>query len=95
MVENASGAQQRSLMNELGLSEAEIAQRKAFLNFGDIVSGLSPEVAHALVRIGIDLTMVTTVGTLQDGIEAAEQLLGYTVTKNGTMPHARHENGES
>ena len=60
-----------------------------------IVSGLSPEVAHALVRIGIDLTMVTTVGTLQDGIEAAEQLLGYTVTKNGTIPHPGHEKGES
>jgi rsbT co-antagonist protein RsbR len=49
-----------------------------------IVSGLSPEVAYALVRIGADLSTVNTVGTLQDGIEAAEQLLGYTVTKTGT-----------
>ncbi|MCS6926007.1 MAG: protoglobin domain-containing protein [Candidatus Binatia bacterium] len=46
-----------------------------------IVSGLSPEVAHTLVRIGVDLGMVHTVGTLQDGIEAAERLLGYTVQK--------------
>jgi rsbT co-antagonist protein RsbR len=46
-----------------------------------IVSGLSPEVAHALVRIGVDLGTVNTVGTLQDGIEAAEQLLGYVVSK--------------
>jgi rsbT co-antagonist protein RsbR len=46
-----------------------------------IVSGLSPEVAHALVRIGVDLSTVNTVGTLQDGIEAAEQLLGYTVSR--------------
>jgi rsbT co-antagonist protein RsbR len=44
-----------------------------------IVSGLSPDVAYALVRIGVDLSTVTTVGTLQDGIEAAEQLVGYTV----------------
>jgi rsbT co-antagonist protein RsbR len=48
-----------------------------------IVSGLSPEVAHALVRIGVDLGAVNTVGTLQDGIEAAEQLLGYAVSKAG------------
>jgi rsbT co-antagonist protein RsbR len=48
-----------------------------------IVSGLSPEVAHALVRIGVDLSAVNTVGTLQDGIEAAEQLLGYVVSKAG------------
>ncbi|MBI3795754.1 MAG: STAS domain-containing protein [Deltaproteobacteria bacterium] len=48
-----------------------------------IVSGLSPEVAHALVRIGVDLSAVNTVGTLQDGIEAAEQLLGYIVSKAG------------
>ncbi len=48
-----------------------------------IVSGLSPEVAHALVRIGVDLRTVNTVGTLQDGIEAAEQLLGYMVSKAG------------
>jgi rsbT co-antagonist protein RsbR len=46
-----------------------------------IVSGLSPEVAHALVRIGVDLSTVNTVGTLQDGIEAAERLLGYAVHK--------------
>ena len=45
-----------------------------------IVSGLSPEVAHALVRIGVDLSMVRTVGSLQDGIEEAEQLVGYVVT---------------
>jgi rsbT co-antagonist protein RsbR len=46
-----------------------------------IVSGLSPDVAHALVRIGVDLSMVNTVGSLQDGIETAEQLLGYAVNK--------------
>ncbi len=55
-----------------------------------IVSGLSPEVAHTLVRIGVDLSMLNTVGTLQDGIEAAEQLLGYVVRQPEppvTVPH--------
>jgi rsbT co-antagonist protein RsbR len=50
-----------------------------------IVSGLSPEVAYALVRIGADLSAVNTVGTLQDGIEAAERLLGYTVIKTAAV----------
>lgn len=59
-----------------------------------IVSGLSPEVAHTLVRIGVDLSMVHTVGTLQDGIEAAERLLGYSVRKGESpmsVPHPGEE----
>ena len=58
-----------------------------------IVSGLSPEVAHALVRIGVDLSTVNTVGTLQDGIEAAEHLLGYIVSKAGDMVTDRSSEG--
>ena len=39
-----------------------------------IVSGLSPEVAQALVSLGIDLTKLNTVGDLQGGIEQAERM---------------------
>lgn len=46
-----------------------------------IVSGLSPEVAYALVRIGVDLSEINTVGSLQDGMEEAERLLGYVLGK--------------
>lgn len=42
-----------------------------------IVTGLSPEIALTLVRIGVDLAKMITVGDLQGGIEAAEALLGY------------------
>lgn len=42
-----------------------------------IVTGLSPEIALTLVRIGVDLAKMVTVGDLQGGIEAAEALLGY------------------
>jgi len=42
-----------------------------------IVTGLSPEIAQTLVRIGVDLTKMTTVGDLQGGIEEAERFLGY------------------
>jgi rsbT co-antagonist protein RsbR len=46
-----------------------------------IVTGLSAEVAQTLVRLGVDLTKVRTVGDLQEGIEEAEQLLGYQLTR--------------
>jgi rsbT co-antagonist protein RsbR len=46
-----------------------------------IVTGLSPEIAQTLVTIGVDLGKMNTVGDLQGGIEAAERLLGYKVTK--------------
>jgi rsbT co-antagonist protein RsbR len=44
-----------------------------------IVTGLSSEVAQALVQIGIDLGKVSTAGDLQGGIEEAERLLGLRV----------------
>jgi rsbT co-antagonist protein RsbR len=44
-----------------------------------IVTGLSSEVAQALVQIGIDLSKVSTAGDLQGGIEEAERVLGLRV----------------
>ena len=44
-----------------------------------IVTGLSPDVAQALVYIGVDLTRLKTVGDLQGGIEEADRFLGYKV----------------
>src|SRR6058998_1046408 len=44
-----------------------------------IVTGLSPEIAQTLVKIGVDLGKMNTVGDLQGGIEEAERLLGYQV----------------
>jgi rsbT co-antagonist protein RsbR len=40
-----------------------------------IVTGLSADVATALVALGVDLRSITTVGDLQGGLELAEQLL--------------------
>jgi rsbT co-antagonist protein RsbR len=48
---------------------------------GVIITGLSPEIAQTLVRIGVDLSKMNTVGDLQGGIEEAERLLGFTVTR--------------
>jgi rsbT co-antagonist protein RsbR len=44
-----------------------------------IVTGLSPEIAQTLVKIGVDLSKMSTVGDLQGGIEEAGRLLGYAV----------------
>jgi len=46
-----------------------------------IVSGIAPDIAQTMVRLGIDLRRIRTVGDLQSGIEEAERLLGYRVVK--------------
>ncbi|NEK60455.1 STAS domain-containing protein [Geodermatophilus sabuli] len=47
-----------------------------------IITGLSPEIAQTLVTIGVDLSKMNTIGDLQGGLEEAERLLGYTVTRS-------------
>jgi rsbT co-antagonist protein RsbR len=42
-----------------------------------ILTGLSPQIAQALVAIGVDLSHVKTTVDLQSGLEEAERLLGY------------------
>lgn len=46
-----------------------------------IITGLSAEVAQALVAIGLDLTRLRTVCDLQEGIGEADKILGYKVTR--------------
>jgi rsbT co-antagonist protein RsbR len=46
-----------------------------------IVTGLSSDVAQALVSLGLDLAKLTTAGDLQGGIEEAERRLGYRVVR--------------
>jgi rsbT co-antagonist protein RsbR len=46
-----------------------------------ILAGVAPEIAQTMVTLGIDLGRMITVGDLQSGIEKAEELLGYAVTK--------------
>lgn len=46
-----------------------------------IISGLSAEIAQTLVNLGVDLSMMQSVGDLQGGIEEAERQLSYAVTR--------------
>lgn len=41
-----------------------------------ITTGLSPEIAQTIVKLGVDLSRLNTVGDLQGGIEEAERILG-------------------
>lgn len=46
-----------------------------------IITGLSTEIAQTLVRIGVDLTRLNTLGDLRSGIEAADHILGYELIR--------------
>jgi rsbT co-antagonist protein RsbR len=41
-----------------------------------ILTGLSPRISQTLVDLGVDLSMMRTVGDLQGGLEVAERVLG-------------------
>jgi rsbT co-antagonist protein RsbR len=51
-----------------------------------IITGLSAEVAQALVGLGVDLRALNTVGDLQGGLEEAERILGYKVVRANETP---------
>ena len=55
-----------------------------------ILTGLSPEIAQTLVTIGVDLGKMNTVGDLQGGVEEAERLLGFKVTRSDTVDNHQH-----
>ncbi|HEV2246879.1 MAG TPA: STAS domain-containing protein [Terriglobia bacterium] len=58
-----------------------------------IVTGLSPEIAQTLVTISVDLNKMHTVCDLRGGIEEADRLLGYRVTRVKD-PSEQAEQGE-
>jgi rsbT co-antagonist protein RsbR len=46
-----------------------------------IITGISADVAQSLVTLGIDLGRIMTMCDLQGGLEEAERILGYSVTR--------------
>jgi rsbT co-antagonist protein RsbR len=46
-----------------------------------IVTGLSADVAQSLVALGVDLAKINTMADLQGGLEEAESILGYKVSR--------------
>jgi rsbT co-antagonist protein RsbR len=53
-----------------------------------IITGLSSKIAQTLVDLGVDLSMMKTVGDLQGGLEVAERLIGYRPIERGKKPNA-------
>jgi rsbT co-antagonist protein RsbR len=51
-----------------------------------VITGLSSKIAQTLVDLGVDLSMMNTVGDLQGGLEEAERLIGL---RGGTGIAAR------
>jgi len=54
-----------------------------------IITGLSSKIAQTLVDLGVDLSMMRTVGDLQGGLEEAERLIGYLRGSSATETAAR------
>jgi rsbT co-antagonist protein RsbR len=50
-----------------------------------IITGLSADIAQTLVNLGVDLSMMQSVGDLQGGIEEAERQLSYAVTRTDAL----------
>ena len=46
-----------------------------------ILTGVSAEIAQTVVTIGVDLSRITTLCDLQSGIEEADRVIGYVVSK--------------
>lgn len=53
----------------------QTVQAARLLGARSVMTGVSPEIAQTLVRIGIDATKLNTVGDLQEGIVEAERIL--------------------
>ncbi|HYZ76617.1 MAG TPA: STAS domain-containing protein [Gaiellaceae bacterium] len=54
-----------------------------------IITGLSSKIAQTLVDLGVDLSMMNTVGDLQGGLEEADRMIGYRASEpRGTSNEA-------
>jgi rsbT co-antagonist protein RsbR len=66
----------RTVANHL----VQAVEASRLMGASTILTGLSPEVTQALVDLGVDLSMMHTVGDLQGGLEEAERMAGYRGT---------------
>jgi rsbT co-antagonist protein RsbR len=46
-----------------------------------VVTGISAAIAQMLVTIGVDLSKLNALSDLQGGIDEADRILGYKVTR--------------
>ena len=60
-----------------------------------ILTGLSSEIAQTLVDLGVDLSMMKTVGDLQGGLEEADRLAGYQGADASRLGRRRRDVGRA
>ena len=65
----------------------ETVEASRLMGASAIITGLSSRIAQTLVDLGVDLSMMRTVGDLQGGLEEAERLLGYRRDAAGRASH--------
>jgi rsbT co-antagonist protein RsbR len=46
-----------------------------------VLVGISPEIAQALVQLGVDLRTITTYANLQKGLQRAFQTIGFRIVR--------------
>ncbi len=69
----------RSVANHL----VQTVEASRLMGASTILTGLSPDIAQTVVDLGVDLSMMKTVGDLQGGLEEAERLAGYRGADTG------------
>ncbi len=72
----------RTVANHL----VQTVEASRLMGASTILTGLSSEIAQTLVDLGVDLSMMKTVGDLQGGLEEAERLAGYRGDDAGPPP---------
>ncbi|MBV9049754.1 MAG: STAS domain-containing protein [Solirubrobacterales bacterium] len=72
----------RTVANHL----VQTVEASRLMGASTILTGLSPEIAQTIVDLGVDLSMMKTVGDLQGGLVEAERLAGYRDDDDGDSP---------
>ena len=75
----------RSVANHL----VQTVEAARLMGASAIITGLSSKIAQTLVDLGVDLSMMRTVGDLQGGLEEAERLIGVETPPERGAPGAR------
>jgi rsbT co-antagonist protein RsbR len=72
----------RTVANHL----VQTVEASRLMGASTILTGLSPEIAQTIVDLGVDLSMMRTVGDLQGGLVEAERLAGYRSDDGDDLP---------
>ncbi len=67
---------------EVALGILRVAQAARLMGARIVLAGIRPEVAQAIVSLGVDLEGLQTAATFQEGIATATESAGSRLTKD-------------